>query len=54
MLLIKKLEASYYRCFKFFLTGVEGIEPSLKVLETSVIPFDHTPMYFTLFTTAII
>ena len=29
-------------------TGVEGIEPSLKVLETSVIPFDHTPMSTTI------
>ena len=24
--------------------GAEGIEPSLKVLETSVIPLDHAPM----------
>ena len=29
-------------------TGVEGIEPSLKVLETSVIPFDHTPISTTI------
>ena len=28
----------------YALAGVEGIEPSLKVLETSVIPFDHTPV----------
>ena len=27
------------------LAGVEGIEPSLKVLETSVMPFDHTPKF---------
>ena len=26
------------------MAGVEGIEPSLKVLETSVMPFDHTPV----------
>ena len=24
--------------------GAEGIEPSLKVLETSVIPLDHAPV----------
>ena len=29
----------------YALAGVEGIEPSLKVLETSVMPFDHTPVF---------
>lgn len=29
------------------MAGVEGIEPSLTVLETAVIPLDHTPILLT-------
>ena len=42
----KKRTRIYKRKFLFF-TGVEGIEPPLKVLETSVIPLDQTPLCLT-------
>lgn len=28
------------------MAGVAGIEPTIMVLETIVIPFNYTPMYF--------
>ena len=41
----RSIQLSYmHKNQNFKITGVEGIEPSLKVLETSVIPFDHTPI----------
>ncbi len=32
-------------CFKVLITGDERIELPLKVLETSVIPFDQSPIF---------
>ena len=32
--------------YQFFLTGVEGIEPSSAVLETVILPMNYTPIFF--------
>lgn len=33
--------------FNFWMARVEGIEPSTKVLETSIIPFNYTRSFLT-------
>ena len=40
------LSVSTPKQLTFFPTGVEGIEPPPKVLETFVLPLDHTPIFF--------
>lgn len=39
----KKMKRAMQLAWLFFLAGVVGIEPTSKVLETSVLPLNYTP-----------
>ena len=42
------LYSTLYQCIRTLLAGVVGIEPTLMVLETTVLPLYDTPIYPTI------